>query len=712
MIKSTDSYRAAIIGDTRRMLLRAVIDIVDPDIVYGKAESQSEAWISKSEQLHDKVFEIVPYSTAELNRWVLDGTFLTIPESGAEGQIGYVGDTLSSEDGGFSIEQYVEQPLSNCSILQACSVYFPNADFDGWPVDFTVEVKQGGTAYYTKTFTDNIERFVSLTGFTVYNPDAIRVTVERWSLPYRRLRAVEIVPGIYEQWDGSSLATFSLKQQGNVACTSLPYGICTLTMDNLNRRFEPRSKDGLFQSIEERQGFPIFMGPVLEDGTVEYKPLGVFYQYSGGWKTGDNGLTMQWDLVDIIGLLASREFLPPDSLPTTLVGWIAALVAQLGDNFTNRYSVDASYAELPIYVNSAEDITGKKCGDVLLWACMATGTWPRADAETGYLAVEPLWDEGNKIDLDNLTAYPTIKANEDIAAVVFTLADGNDTQCIVSGNTTAASATVSVNNPFLHTKDEALTAAKQILSAYGGNQFELKGRGDPASEIGDVDTIWLNESSATTARRILQDLSFSDGVLKNCSSTLLQADGSFLFQNREILTESQTWTAPAGVSKLRVILVGGGAGGESGTDGTWEEAGVNGKDGTGAKVWAGTIDINEAQSFSVSIGTGGALATDGTATVFGAYSSANGQLFTSGYTDVANGSSFARSGVTAPIAASGDGGAGGAGGSKGQRHTESWTDSNGNSHSKTVIDSYPGSGKPGTPGASGSVVVYWEREGT
>ena len=48
----------------------------------------------------------------------------------------------------------------------------------------------------------------------------------------------------------------------------------------------------------------------------------------------------------------------------------------------------------------------------------------------------------------------------------------------------------------------------------------------------------------------------------------------------------------------------------------------------------------------------------GTATTFGAYSSANGQRF-NGYTDIANGDVFGRDGVTAPLINSGDGGRGG-----------------------------------------------------
>jgi hypothetical protein len=706
MIKSGEAYRAAITGDARRVLLRAVIDIISPDIVFGAGETSGQIPWSKLEQLHDKVFgNPTKYATLERDRWALDGTWDLLPDDPTQtvGQMGYIGNVLSGADGTFATPPWMELQFSGVSVLQACSVYFPDNDYDGLPEDFTVEVKQGGTAYHTRTYTGNTAASVALEGFTVHDPDAIRVTVTKWSRPSRRMRVVEIVPGVYEEWDGGMIAEFSVKQQGNIAATALPYGTCTLKIDNLSRRFEPRSKNGLFQSIEERQGIDISLGVRLADGTDEYKRLGIFYQYSGGWRTGDNGLTMQWNLVDIIGLLANREFLTPSTLPTTLGGWIGALAAQLGVNFKDRWHVDPDYTALPVTVRTAEDVQGKKCGDILRWVCQATGTWPRADASTGDLTAEPLWSEGNRVTLDNLNSYPTMKANGDVAALIFTINDGADTKYIVSGNATSSSETVSIDNPFIKTEAQALAAARLILSTYGGNVLDLTGRGDPSSEIGDVETVWLDESQATTARLTMQTFQFSDGVMQGCQSQLLQADGSFLYQGREVITTPGTWKAPAGKKSLRVVLVGKGGDGTKGADGNFENAGADGVDGLGGLVWAGTININEGQEFPVAFGED---------TTFGAYSSANGKRYDNGYTDVASGDSFGRTGVAKPVPGTGDGGAGGKGGTKGQGHYETSYNSQGNPNGTYwAVDVPPGKGANGAKGVFGCVVVYWDKEG-
>ena len=517
MLSASAAYQAAVTADARRTLLRVVVDISDPDLVFGAITySGVSSSVCIPGQIEDKVFTLEPYGTLETDRWILDGTMQIFPDSPAQltGQAGFIGDVLCGEDGTFSPPVWVQISFENVSILQACSVYFPTAAYDGVPDTFTVEVMQGGTAYYTKSFTGNTESDINLDGFTVMNPDAIKVTVSKWSRGDRRLRVIEIVPGVYERWDSGDLAEFNIVQQANFSCLALPYGTCNLSMDNLDRRFEPRNKSGIFQSIEERQNIDVEIGMDLPNGTKEYLRVGRFYQAAGGWKTGNNGITMQWALVDIIGLLADRQYLPPSTLPTTLSGWVASLVSQLGPNFANRYIVDPDYASVSITANSAADVSGKSCGEILRMACMAAGVFPRADSATGKLAAEPFWSQGGLLDLDNLNDYPVMRANSDLAAIIFTLYDGTDngTEYVVSGNATASSNTVAVQNPFIHNQQQALTAARMILSTYGGNQLETTGRGNPTSEIGDVDTVQLDQSTATAGRRMQQSFQFSSSV--------------------------------------------------------------------------------------------------------------------------------------------------------------------------------------------------------
>lgn len=734
MINATEQYKAAIVGAARRIYIKAVVDISDPDMVLPDPTATSTAPWTKPAELHDRVMDApARYATLEPNRWLLDGSFNIFPDGyQVPENMGYTMDALSGADGAFEEPQVLTQPIERAGILQAFSVYFSPDELDGVAADFTVEVVQGSTAYFSKTITGNTKSSVAFEGFTVQNPDLIRLTVTRWSLPGRRVRVTEILPGVYEEWTDKMLAAFSTTQQADFSCITLPYGTMHLSLNNVTKRFEPRRKTGLFASIEDRQGIEALIGVKLPSGGVEYKRVGVYYQYGDGWKTSNNDMSIDWALVDIVGLVAERTYLPPATLPTTLEGWISSVVAQLGDNFRSKYHVDPAYAKKPVTAKDKAAVTGKKCGDILRWACMATGTFPRADAETGYLTAEPLWNQGNKTLLTALSAYPTMKANESVASLIFTLADG--TQYVVSGNSTSSEKTITIENPFIHTSAEALTAARLILSCYGGNVIETTGRGDPSGEVGDVDTIWLDESSATTARRKVQTFSISDGVLQGCQSTLLQADGSYLFEEFAVITQSGKWKAPPGVknNQLRVVIGSGGQGGSRGEDGfvggsgplpgsgVSAGTGERGQDGVGGKVWYGVININPEQEFAATLGKGGKASDKfgvpgemGGVTTFGAYSSESGTLYPNGYTDIANGQSFARTGVAKPVAGTGDGGRGGDGGEPGSGYWEQlfWPDGRPRGWD-FIVTKQPGPGKPGVAGADGFVMVTWDKEGT
>lgn len=730
MIKTSTAYQAAIVGSPRRIELLAVVDISDPDMEYGAVTMDSQAPWSKPAEIHDKVLTApARYATLEPGRWLLDGSFDVFPDDyQVPEHIGVCGSQLSDEAGYFPEDApaFVQLDMSQVDVLQAFSLFFSSDPVDGVPADFTVEVLSGEQVFYTKTVTGNAAAQVAFNGFTVYTPTAIRLTVTRWSLPGRRMRVVDIIPGVYEQWSSRVLVSFSCTMNGDFSCLSLPYGTVEITLDNQSRRFEPRKKDSIFQSIEARQGIEFYMSARLASGAYERVRMGTFYQAGDGYKTSTNDPYISWSLVDIVGLVCNRTYLPPDTMPTTLEGWIASVVAQLGENFKRRYLVDQNYVTLAVTANSIEDVTGKKCGDILRWACMATGTWPRADQETGYLAAEPLWQQGNKVTLDNLTAYPTMKANKSLAALIFTLADGNSTQYVVSGNQTASEETVSISNPFLHTREQALTAARLVLSCYGGNMYETAGRGDPSSEIGDVDTLWLDESTAATARRMMQQFTISGGVLQGVQVKAIQADGSYLFQEFAVITENGKWKAPANVknNQLRVVIGSGGQGGSRGQDGYIRRSvtddkveagyGEKGIDGKGGKVWFGVININQEQEFEVTLGKGGAPSDTygapgeiGGETTFGQHSSENGEIYPYGYTDIANGQSFARTGVQRPVNGTGDGGSGGAGGDPGVGYLYQ---EDGDIGYRFELVEEPGPGHPGVRGADGFVMVTWDKE--
>ena len=153
-----------------------------------------------------------------------------------------------------------------------------------------------------------------------------------------------------------------------------------------------------------------------------------------------------------------------------------------------------------------------------------------------------------------------------------------------------------------------------------------------------------------------------------------------------------------------------------------------GLDGHGGKVWSGVVNVNPDTDYAVVIGKGGKASAvtgvpgaEGGETTFGVYSSANGQVYSPSFTDLASGDAYGRTGVAVPKSGTGDGGAGGKGGEAGAGYWEQlyWTpDIPGYSESNAgkgrgwdfIVTVQPGPGHPGVDGADGVCVIYWDKE--
>lgn len=153
----------------------------------------------------------------------------------------------------------------------------------------------------------------------------------------------------------------------------------------------------------------------------------------------------------------------------------------------------------------------------------------------------------------------------------------------------------------------------------------------------------------------------NDACVKSLDITFggfLKAKGKFLvdfvpsqptmgYSNRIVLTSGTSWQAPAGVNKVRVILIAGGGGGFRGGEGQrgilGGAGGVAGLGGESGKVLNTTLNVSSGQNISYAIGLGGNEGNAGTDTVFGSLTTANGS--NSGeYVDIYTGERFAQNG--------------------------------------------------------------------
>lgn len=712
----------------RNVKPRVKIDVVDPDLVLSTFDASGENEFSRSDQLGNKELDLAKYMTLELNRTVLDGTFKGLPDTAAEieDEIGYVGDVVSDGNGEFT-DSWISREISGASILQAMGIAFSSNIEDGYGVDFTVEIYSGVTLAYTKEFTGNTKTLVTFDRFTVYSPTKVKIIFEKWSLPGRFVRVADVIYGSYELWDGNTIYYLDVQRQADFTCMSLPYGTATLKIDNSDKRFDPNDKSSIFKSLESRQPFELFFNV-----NGEIVPSGKYYLVPDGWTTEQDNLLLSMNLTDIKGLIRDRKFIAPNPLPTTLEGWVAAIVAQLGTAFENCCRVDTSIASMSMTC-TAEDVARVNCGDLLRWVCMFAEAYPGVDAETGCIVVEPISNlvKGD-VTLDNTEKKPVQVANDDIALIVFRLNDAGKTEHIINGTSQTATKTLSISNPFIKDTTNASRVARFILSLYGGRKTEITGRGDPYVNIGDALTVELTKDTTAGGRLMKQQLKVdNNGIMRAVRSTVLQPSGGLLFKDYMLVTESGDVQMP-NVDTVTAIWIGGGDGGENGQHGN--DGGAGGDGGKGGKILIADISITPESVMPVVIGAGGPLGLPGTETTFAGFSSADGETL-NGWADAFTGKTYGRNGVdgvdksptiingTSGASGTGNGGGGGSGGKPAVYVMTGWY-----GYSEMVY--VPGQGwvskgytmpyydmvspdiAPGlaAPGGSGAVIILYDRE--
>ena len=513
---TSTAYKRAVVDTKRRIVAKAIVDITDPDMECKSVTGSPEANCSKSEQIHNKVLEgMAKQVTLEKNRWVLDGSW-EIHQSDAAQEVGYISADLSGTDGGLTTPIIVQLNVESLTILQAMAVYWSDVIEDGMASDLTITVYSGQEIAFSKSVTSNRARTIFVDGFEAVNITAIRIAVEKWTLPNRRVRVTELIPGIYEEWTGESIYSLDVLQEYAPDTMTLPYSVATLAISNTRKRFNPYAPNTILKSLMERQAVQLGFGLEIETGKLEYLKAGTFFLSAGGWDSAEYGATFSFSLVSLIGLLTKLDFSPPETLPETVHGWIEAVLGQLGATFAKKYKIDTVLAAEPVTANAAS-LAGLTCGTVLRYMAQAVRAVCWTDADGDLVVRQPTKSlEGIAITADNMRGYPSSRPADKIQSIKFTLADGEEYS--VEGTANKGDVSYVVQNPFITMPAQAEAVAAHIMRYHTGNLYTVEGRGDLSSDLGDIDQFATGFGGNHSARRIKQQIIFAGGVVARAPS--------------------------------------------------------------------------------------------------------------------------------------------------------------------------------------------------
>lgn len=180
------------------------------------------------------------------------------------------------------------------------------------------------------------------------------------------------------------------------------------------------------------------------------------------------------------------------------------------------------------------------------------------------------------------------------------------------------------------------------------------------------DAVAFNDPFGDDAAGLIQSqsISISNTLMADTEIAVGYAPtgGGNNFENFAVLTGAGKWTRPGGAGKIRVVLIGGGTGGQQGSDGEagkrvsgrsidgaavgppegdGGQGGIGGTGGTGGNVVEIDIDADDEQEFDYSCGLGGAPGATGQDTEFDGVSSTSGSPRPNGYVNLFTGEVYA-----------------------------------------------------------------------
>lgn len=230
----------------------------------GSWSSNGAASISNFSHLDEAHQYTGNYATFELNRWLLDGGFTVVPDSGADD--GFVSSMVADENGTLANQATVTKTFTTPHTIPGLTLVF-DTRADEWPaavmVDFYLNgsiVKEVAVAVTSSTvsFETQVE---ACDKFTITFGD---------TLPYRRPRLERVGYGTEKYFENNDIVSAYQSHDVDPLSRRLPKETMEFTLLDYEKNYNPDNPKGVYKFIDEKSAVSIQFGYELPDGTIEW----------------------------------------------------------------------------------------------------------------------------------------------------------------------------------------------------------------------------------------------------------------------------------------------------------------------------------------------------------------------------------------------------------------------------------------------------------
>ena len=462
----------------RRVGIRAEIAIIDADAKPNASASSAFTMplSSPAETIDDIKVETTAFATLERNAWVLDGS-CALMDSTASG-LGWWSSPVSGDDGTFDGE---------CSIVYDFAV-----DTKTIGLVFTfmygyqpavggmrIRAYDSGGAVVADVVNTDQTAVQTVVFSAIYRK--LRIDFTKTALPGRRIRFLEMDFGLIQRFDEDQIADCEIRYKVDFAAASLPYGECSLTLDNSDRRWNLLNPSGIYQYMEEGQKITVWMPVNGEDvfmGAFSFRSV----------EARDGALTAKMTTADVIASLDDTAFNGGRCAAASLSDAVSEVLFGTGIECVFADGV----GEETVMMSIPQNTTRREAVRLLAQAARAC---VYAERDGNLRFCRPSLDSGdddiNDITPNELYNYDGITISEPVGILRLVVKDEySDTEITYTAG--AAGREMTVNNPCV-ASENGDAAAAWLLSKYARRkQYNVKNRCDPALEL--FDTVRISDA--------------------------------------------------------------------------------------------------------------------------------------------------------------------------------------------------------------------------
>lgn len=321
---STDFQTEIVAQDKARDVYgKIIVNITDPTVIPDDVTSVtmttgSTDTISSTLYATDGVDTAYNYASLETDRWDLTKGFKLLPDSAPYENMGWWSSAdpetlMSDEDGIFTPYQVMLITLGAEHDSAGLTIFF-DTNNEEYAVAFNISFLDASSVEVDSVnVTDNnTSRYVYATPIVGYK--FIEISIYIWSVVGRRARIAEVFSGIVKEFSKlnpvNRLIDFKILEEIDMLSAVVPSNSLSFTFDNtddgVNLVYDFFDPTGVFTYLKKNQKIETYLGVMLEDGTIEYVSMGVYYLDK--WISDPNGLTATFSGYDRLALFDKVKF--------------------------------------------------------------------------------------------------------------------------------------------------------------------------------------------------------------------------------------------------------------------------------------------------------------------------------------------------------------------------------------------------------------------